>query len=55
MAKGEGRGWKKFLPSPVTIVKVFIAVVVIKIISTYVVAPYQQSLPAVVRNVWPSI
>jgi hypothetical protein len=51
MAKGEGRGWRKYLPTPVTIVKVFVALVVIKLISVYTVA----SLPQQVRTYWPNI
>jgi hypothetical protein len=35
MAKGEGRGFKKWLPSKYTIAKVFFALVAIKIVSQF--------------------
>ena len=54
MAKSEGRGWRKYMPSAVTIVKVGIAVAVIRAFTRYVVLPYQSQLPAVVRDNWPT-
>ena len=35
MAKSEGRGWKKWAPSKYTVVKVFVALVVIKVVSQF--------------------
>jgi hypothetical protein len=51
MAKSEGRGWKRFIPSGPTIVKVFVALAVIKVAETvafkYVPAQLQPWLPTV--------
>ena len=51
MAKSEGRGWKKFVPSGPTIVKVFVALTAIKLVQTmamkYVPPTIQPYLPTV--------
>lgn len=55
MAKGEGRGWHKYVPSVTTIVKVFLAMVVVHLVSAYLVAPYSAKLPTAVRDAWPTV
>jgi hypothetical protein len=51
MAKSEGRGWKRFVPSGPTIVKVFVSLVAIKFATTvvgkYVPPSVQPYLPNV--------
>lgn len=37
MAKGEGRGIKKWLPSKYTVVKVFVALVAIKVVTQFAI------------------
>jgi len=49
MAKSEGRGWKKYIPSLATIGKVFIASVIIHQV-TAVVYP---RLPEQAKSYWP--
>jgi hypothetical protein len=49
MAKGEGRGWRRFVPSPTTILKVFMAELVIHA-ATSVIYP---QLPENIRAWWP--
>ncbi len=49
MAKSEGRGWRKFVPTPVTIVKVFLASVVIHAATSFI----YPKLPAQVQSHWP--
>ncbi|MCU0916901.1 MAG: hypothetical protein MUC88_20425 [Planctomycetes bacterium] len=51
MAKSEGRGWRKFMPSVATIVKVFVALVVIKAVSSAIA----NSVPASLRPYYPVI
>jgi hypothetical protein len=51
MAKGEKRGWKSLVPTPWLIGKVFIVLVIIKIINRYVV---YDKLPANVTRIWPA-
>jgi hypothetical protein len=54
MAKGEGgRGWRKYIPSGATIVKVFLAMGVVRLLNTYIVNPNQKYLPTIVQNAWP--
>lgn len=50
MAKSEGRGWRSFVPSARTIVKIFIVLVAIKFANRYVL----QSVPANVAKYWPA-
>lgn len=51
MAKSEGRGWRKYIPSTATIVKVFVALTAIKLVETlalkYVPSTIQPYLPDV--------
>jgi hypothetical protein len=54
MAKGEKRGWRKYVPSAVTVVKVAVALSILRVITRYVVLPYQAKLPAIVRDNWPT-
>jgi hypothetical protein len=54
MAKGEGRGFRKYLPSIPTIGKVFVALVVIKIINSVVAGQVATSAPQVARY-WPVV
>jgi hypothetical protein len=51
MAKGEGRGWKKYLPSPALIVRVLVALVVLRFVLTAAGA----SVPQTVRNYLPNL
>jgi hypothetical protein len=55
MAKSEGRGWRSYVPSPKTIVKVSIAMFAFKAFSKYIVAPMQAKLPPIVTNNWPTV
>lgn len=36
MAKGEGRGWKSFVPSVRGVIKILIVLVVLKVVLSYV-------------------
>jgi hypothetical protein len=54
MAKGEARGWKKFIPSKELVVRVAVALVVLRLVTRYVILPYQAKLPAVIRDNWPT-
>jgi hypothetical protein len=49
MAKSEGRGWRKYLPSVATVVKVFVAMTAIKLVETvalkYAPSAIQPYLP----------
>ncbi len=54
MAKGEGKGWRKWAPSKYTIVKVAASLVLLRLVTRYVILPYQASLPAIVRDNWPT-
>lgn len=51
MAKGEQRGWRKFVPSIPLVVRVFVAAVAIHFV-TSVVYP---KLPESVQGYWPRI
>lgn len=51
MAKGEGRGWKKFIPSLATVGKVFVAALVIHQVTAFV----YPKLPPTVQGHWPRI
>jgi hypothetical protein len=56
VAKESQRGWKKYIPSLATIGKVFVAIVVIKIVNSYVV----RQIPQVANSAqfwtfWPSV
>lgn len=53
MAKGEGRGWRRFVPSGTTIVKVFIAMAAIRLLNTYIINPNQAMLPKPLQDAWP--
>jgi hypothetical protein len=55
MAKAEGRGWKSYIPTPKTIVKVSLALFAFKLFSQYIVLPMQDKLPNVVKNAWPTV
>jgi len=50
MAKGE-RGWKKYIPSATTIVKVFVALVAIKLVSRVAMAYVPPSISPYLPNV----
>jgi len=49
MAKGEKRGWKSYIPSPVGVVKFFILSLVLHQITSFV----YPKLPANVQGYWP--
>lgn len=51
MVKGEGRGWKKFIPTPVQVVKIFIVLVILHAINKAVF----MKLPTTVVAHWPSV
>jgi hypothetical protein len=51
MAKSEGRGWKKFMPSIALTVRVFVASVVIHTFTSFV----YPKLPASIQGYWPRI
>ena len=54
MAKGEGRGWRQFVPSGPLIVRIAVALVLMRVVTRYLVLPNQGSLPAVIRDNWPT-
>jgi hypothetical protein len=51
MAKGEGRGWKKYIPQPTTFVKIFVCLVILKLVNRMVF----PSLPASLTAYWPGV
>jgi len=51
MAKSEGRGWKRYVPSLPTVVKIFVVLVVLHAINRVV----SQKLPANIVAHWPSV
>lgn len=51
MAKSEGRGWKRFMPSGATVVKVFVSLVAIKFV-TAVVGKY---IPPAIQPYVPNV
>jgi len=51
MAKGEGRGWRKFMPSPALIVRVLVALVVLR----FVLTAAGVSIPQQIRNYLPNL
>jgi hypothetical protein len=51
MAKSEGRGWKRYVPSLPTVVKVFIVLVALHAVNRYIF----MKLPASVVMYWPSV
>ncbi len=54
MAKGEKKGFKSFIPGWRLVVKIAIVLVILRLVTRYVVLPYQASLPAVIRDNWPT-
>lgn len=54
MAKSEGRGWRKFIPSVPLVVRIAVALVALRVITRYLVLPNQASLPAIIRDNWPT-
>jgi hypothetical protein len=51
MAKESARGWRKWVPSVTTIVKVFVALVVIKVVTNAI----GTAVPAQVWPYWPKL
>lgn len=51
MAKSEGRGFRKYLPSLPTIVKVFVALVIIKLVLPTLVTAVPGNVVKYVPNV----
>lgn len=53
MAKGL-KDWKSWMPTGKTFVKVGLTLVGWRLLTRYLVVPYQAKLPAVVRDNWPT-
>lgn len=54
MAKGEGRGWRKFIPSAPLIVRIAVALVIMRLITRHIVLPNVSKLPGPVIDYWPT-
>ncbi len=51
MAKGEGRGWRKYVPSPALIVRVLVALVVLR----FVIRAAGAAIPSSVSTYLPNL
>lgn len=57
MAKGEARGYKKFVPSITRIVQILIVLIILKVVTKYAIAPQvaNGTIPASVAGWWPMV
>jgi hypothetical protein len=53
MAKAEGRGWKSWLPSPKTVVKILIGIIIIKVINSVGVGDKIATASPQIGKYWP--
>ncbi len=51
MAKGEGRGWRKYMPSPALIVRVLVATVILR----FVIRAAGNAIPPAISNHLPNL